>query len=295
MNILFIGKVEFSYLSLKKLIELHANIVGVCTSNSSSFNSDYADLSKLCMDNAIPYLNVCDINSDKNFQWIKDKKPDVIFCFGWSSLIKQRLLNFPKLGVVGFHPTELPKNRGRHPIIWALFLGLEKTASTFFFMDEGADSGDVLSQKTVKISTADNAKTLYEKISLIALEQIEEFLPKLSNGLYDKVSQNHVQASVWRKRNKFDGEIDFRMSSKAIYNLVRALTFPYAGAHITINGNDIKVWEVEIDYNNSYGSNIEPGKILKTIGKSITVKTYDGSIILTKHDFVDLPTEGDYL
>ena len=33
----------------------------------------------------------------------------------------------PALGVIGYHPAELPKNRGRHPLIWALVLGLKKT------------------------------------------------------------------------------------------------------------------------------------------------------------------------
>ena len=37
------------------------------------------------------------------------------------------------MGVLGFHPSELPKNRGRHPLIWALALGLKKSASTFFY------------------------------------------------------------------------------------------------------------------------------------------------------------------
>ena len=41
--------------------------------------------------------------------------------------------------------------------IWALVLGLNKTASTFFFMDEGVDSGDILSQKPLNISENDDA------------------------------------------------------------------------------------------------------------------------------------------
>jgi len=56
-------------------------------------------------------------------------------------------LDLPHLGVIDFHPAALPANRGRHPIIWALVLGLQETASTFFFMDEGADSGDIISQE----------------------------------------------------------------------------------------------------------------------------------------------------
>ena len=90
------------------------------------------------------------------------------------------------MGVLGFHPSELPKNRGRHPLIWALALGLKKSASTFFFMDEGIDSGEILSQKIFDILSNDDAQSLYDKMSNNALQQIEEFLPqpkkkKLSN------------------------------------------------------------------------------------------------------------------
>ena len=79
---------------------------------------------------------------------------------------------------MGYHPASLPENRGRHPIIWALALGLKKSASTFFFMEEGADDGDILSQKEFEILYEDDAKSLYEKVTDMALNQIEDFLPK---------------------------------------------------------------------------------------------------------------------
>ena len=133
MKILFIGTVEFSYRALKKLVELNADIVGICTKDKSNFNSDFADLTPICNKNKIPLKYIDDINSIENINWIKSLNPDVIFCFGWSSLIKKELLNLTKLGIVGYHPASLPENRGRHPIIWALTLGLKKSASTFFF------------------------------------------------------------------------------------------------------------------------------------------------------------------
>ena len=88
--------------------------------------------------------------------------------------IKKNILNLTPMGVLGFHPTKLPQNRGRHPLIWALALGLKKVPQ-HFFMDEGADSGDILSQKDFDISHNDDAKTLYDKVVEIALEQIAQF------------------------------------------------------------------------------------------------------------------------
>ena len=179
MRVLFIGKVEFSLHALQKLLKLKVNIVGVCSKKTSDFNSDFADLSPTCLSNLIPFLNVKDINSPTSVKWIKNLSPDVIFCFGWSSLIKKEVLNIAPLGVIGYHPTKLPQNRGRHPLVWTLALGLKESASTFFFMDEGADTGDILSQVDFQISYDDNAQTLYNKVINIALSQIENFVSKL--------------------------------------------------------------------------------------------------------------------
>ncbi|MEO1942807.1 MAG: formyltransferase family protein, partial [Candidatus Thioglobus sp.] len=179
MRVVFIGTVEFSLRVLEKLINLNVNLIGVCTKKTPTFNSDFADLKPLCISNKTPCLCVDDINSYNSIEWIKNLNPDIIFCFGWSSLIKKEVLSIAPMGVVGYHPTALPKNRGRHPLIWALVLGLEKSASTFFFMDEGADTGDILSQVGFEISYQDDAQSIYKKVVNIALAQIEEFVPKL--------------------------------------------------------------------------------------------------------------------
>ena len=197
------------------------------------------------------------------------------------------------MGVLGFHPSKLPQNRGRHPLIWALALGLKKSASTFFFMDEGFDSGKILSQKEFDILVSDDAKTLYNKFVNIALLQIEDFLTHLEKKTYHTIKQNHKISNIWRKRIKFDGQIDFRMTSQAIYNLVRALTKPYVGAHINYKEKEIIIWKVEMIKNKQ--NNIECGKVLDINKDNILVKTYDGAVKITHHEFKKLPNIGEYL
>lgn len=150
MRILFIGCIKSSYILLETLYKQNYNIVGVVTKQQSSFNADYYDLSLFCIENKIDYKYTKDINDEDTIQYIKEKQADIIYCFGWSQLLKEKVLNIPKIGVVGFHPAKLPYNKGRHPIIWALALGLEETASTFFWMDIGADTGDSATRSVVK-------------------------------------------------------------------------------------------------------------------------------------------------
>jgi len=293
MRIFFIGTVEFSKYALAKLIELKTEVVGVATKASSAFNADFADLTPLCKKANIPYKFVKNINDKLELEWIKSLYPDVIFCFGWSGLLKEEILRLPRLGVVGFHPAALPRNRGRHPIIWGLVLGLEETATSFFFIDEGTDSGDILSQRKIKIDYPDDAQSLYSKIIDIAMVQIEEFMPELKSGTYFRVPQDHSLANTWRKRTKNDGKIDFRMSSQLIYNLVRALTKPYVGAHVIYTEKEYKIWKCRQRESNC--SNLEPGKILAVEEKIITVKTGDGALDLIEHDFEVMPRVGEYL
>jgi len=293
MKIVFIGAVTFSEKTLEKLIVLKADIVGVCTLEKSSFNADHVDLTQLCMKHNIPVRYTTDVNSDENISWIKTFVPDVIFCFGWSRLLKTDLLNLAPLGVLGYHPAALPANRGRHPLIWALILGLNETASTFFFMDDCADSGDIVSQYPIKISENDNAGTLYKRITETSLEQIDEFLPTLQSGDCKRIKQDHSKSNTWRKRDKNDGKIDWRMSAITIHNLVRGLTKPYIGAHIEYKDEIIKVWETRVIRDSE--KNIEPGKVILVDNNGIVVKTGENAIRLIKTDPVLDIGPGSYL
>jgi methionyl-tRNA formyltransferase len=293
VKIFFIGSVEFSRMMLQKLINMRAIIVGVAAKKESSFNSDFVDIADVCRQHSIPCRYIQNINALETVQWISELKPDIIFCFGWSNLLKKDVLGAAPMGVVGFHPAKLPANRGRHPLIWALALGLNETASTFFFMDEGADSGNILSQKIVSIDRSDDAASLYQKITDAALLQIGEFVPHLKNRTYKAIPQNHALSNSWRRRGRIDGQIDFRMSGETIFNLVRALTKPYVGAHIYYKGEDIKVWKVKpIPHDQQ---NTEYGKIVATHNNILTVRTADGAVEILNHDFKTLPQPGEYL
>lgn len=296
MKIIFIGTVESSRHAFIKLIELNVEVVGVITKRMSTFHSDFADLTEVCEKNNIPIYYAKDINQEECVRWVKDKKSDVLFCFGWSQLIKEPLLSLAPLGVIGFHPALLPKNRGRHPIIWALALGLDKTGSTFFFMDGGADSGDILSQVEISIEYSDNATTLYNKVTKSALKQIENFLPALIKNSYERVPQDHSKATYWRKRMYNDGLIDWRMPARGIYNLVRALSCPYVGAHAIYKSKECKIWSVS-EVNGHHPNNIEPGKVIEVNKEdnTFTVKCGIDSITVVEHELISPPEIGEYL
>ncbi len=128
MKAVFMGCVELSYSLLERLLELEGiELAGVVTRKVSDFNADFRSLQPLAESAGAPCLNVTGTDQDGMAAWIGDIGPDVVFCFGWSYLLGPEILAIPREGVIGYHPALLPKNRGRHPIVWALVLGLEET------------------------------------------------------------------------------------------------------------------------------------------------------------------------
>jgi methionyl-tRNA formyltransferase len=292
MRIIFIGSVLFSKITLDTLLELNAKIVGIITKESSSFNSDFVNLSDIAKCHNIPYLITNNVNEQIVLDWVKKLEPEIIFCFGWSSLLKKEILDIPSMGVLGFHPSLLPYNKGRHPIIWAKVLGLNKTGATFFFMDENADSGDILSQVEIPILFEDDANSIYNKVIEASKNQLFHFLPILISKKYKRIPQTN-EGNTWRKRNKEDGKIDFRMSTNSILNLIRGLSYPYPGAHCIYNNEEIKIWKAEKGF--SKDLHFEPGKVLNLSKNNIEIKTGDSSIIFIDHEFHILPSLDSYI
>jgi methionyl-tRNA formyltransferase len=280
MRIVFVGAVEFSRYCLEAVLKNGGDVVAVLTlpKEHAGFHSDYADLSDVAIQHGITVYRLNNINNAENVKLIQSLSPDIIFVFGWSQLISKRILDIPPMGCIGTHPALLPRNRGRHPIVWALAEGLEESGLTFFYLDEGADSGDILCQRPFPITREDDARALYEKIKGLASEAIAEFLPKLEQGIAPRVPQDHSQATYWRKRTGKDGEIDWAAPTVKIYNLIRALARPYVGAHTYAAGRKVTIWRAILPRRPlpTKADGVAPGTVFTTAGKGLAVRTGDG-------------------
>jgi len=279
---------------LQVLLEHRKQIVGVVTRKKSEYNADFCSLAPQCEQNNIPFTFADDTTEEGVETFIRKCSPDVIYCFGWSRLISDKILEIPRLGGIGFHPAELPYNRGRHPLIWALVLGLKNTASSFFKMTAEADAGNIISQEPIDIAYEDDAQDLYDKVLAAASKQVLEFTEYVEK--YGEFSCIRVEdeGNTWRKRGKPDGQIDWRMSSENIYNLIRALTHPYVGAHFCDKEKEYRIWKAQV-YRETVPVNLEPGKILQVNSThDFVVKTGDGAIRILDCDEVILQ-EGEYL
>ncbi len=295
MRALFIGSVEFSrglLAEVRKKSEIE--IVGLVTKEKSKFNSDFFDLSADFAPGSCPEVFYFKNDLEKMSVWVKEKKPDIIFCFGWSHLLPAEVIALSPGGVIGYHPSALPANRGRHPIIWALALGLDRTASSFFFINSEVDDGDIISQKEVLIRAEDYAMDLYKNLEKVAVLQLREILSQLVEKKLIARKQSALSSNHWRKRSEVDGKIDWRMSAQAIYNLVRALSPPYPGAFFQYGDLKIQVTRCFHEPANDLQNRV-PGEVLRVSKGFVAVKAGEGLIKMKTSEIDVTLREGEFL
>jgi methionyl-tRNA formyltransferase len=296
-RIVFVGAVKFSRHCLETLIGMGAPIRAVLTPTAESlqYNSDCADLAPVARDAGIPVYRFAKINTPEVRTILTEIAPDVVFAFGFSQLVGADLLAIPRLGWIGTHPTLLPRHRGRHPIPWAIVNGLTETGLTFFRLDEGADSGDIVWQKPIPMDPEEDAGTLYSKVEACASEGLAELLPQLLRGVVPRRPQDETLASYWRKRTEEDGEIHWNGPVETVHRLVRALTRPYLGAHTFYAGQRLVVWRGTVASRTA--PDADPGRVLVGGEGRLLVAARDGVLELTDWHLAGdrRPSTGDIL
>lgn len=288
----FVGSVAFSARCLEALYEIpEADIVAVLAPSAAPANSDFIDLGSVTARHGRQIRRIKRIAEEAEF--LNGLALDVLFVFGLSQILPSSVLRAPRMGCIGSHPALLPQNRGRHPLIWTLANGLSRGGLSLLWLDEGVDTGDIWMQRQFDISLDDDAGSLYERIGSLAVEMLRVGVPELARGSIVRTPQDHARANVWRKRDPEDGRIDWRMSSRRIHNLVRALRPPYPGAECIIDRIAVKVWRTRI-YEDSVDPRFEPGRVLQA-APSVIIKTGDGALEIVEWDLGIAPPEGGYL
>ena len=294
MKIIFVSGVKFGYELLEEILKNDFEVSAVFSynENKKSLYSDFASFDTLCENYKIKNFHVNNINDVENIKTIKSLNPDIILVMGWSQLLKNEIIQIPKLGVVGSHPTELPKFRGRAPIPWTILKELTESALTFFFIEEGIDNGDIVSQKKFKICENDDSESIYDLIIKLGKNMIIETLKDFQNNSITRIPQNEKNfVEYWSKRTPDDGKINWSKSAKDISTLIRASTHPYPGAFTFFKNLPLKIFKASyVDDNTS-----NPGAIISIDDKTVRIGTGNGSIYLKKiqynSDIDILPTK----
>ena len=191
-----------------------------------SQTSGYYPLHKLAEELGLPYRKYIKINDKEHIECIKALEPDYIFAIGFSQLISRELINAAKIGVIGFHPTSLPKFRGRAAVVWQMLLGVKESKVSLFFINEQADAGPIIGQEVYFIDDNDYVIDVHKKIEEAEVKLIKKIIPLIENNEIEAVPQDDSKASYLLKRIPEDGIIFWDKTAKEIQLLIRATSSP---------------------------------------------------------------------
>jgi len=243
-RIVFVGVHQESRAPFEYLLATGENVVGLVTltpEQAAKF-SGTTDLATPARDVQIPTLEVTTLKDEGAVEFVEKLRPDILLVVGWMRLLTDRVLRIPKIACLGFHASLLPKYRGRAPINWALINGETKTGNTLMVLAPGADEGDIVAQREIRIEFEDDCNTLYEKVAQTEVDMLADILPQIRIGRLPRIHQDPGAATVMPRRRPEDGLIDWGKDARRLYDWVRALTHPYPGAFTWLNGQKLFVW-----------------------------------------------------
>jgi len=287
VNALLIGSVSSSLHALDALLGNDVVLTGVLGLDESARSgvADYHDLRDASERAGVPFQSFQKIDEPTVERFIRTHQPDLLWVIGLSQLVPGRLIRIARHGGVGFHPTMLPKGRGRAPVAWTI-LRQERAAVTLFFLNDEPDSGDIIAQREVPVLRDDYSEDLIARTNKTLREVIAELAPAIRSGNLPRTPQDHSLATVYARRSPADGLIDWKQSTEEIYRLIRAAGRPYAGAFMSVGNQKLTIWRARpaqsTEIPTQYGRN-QAGSVLRIDPmRGMLVRTTDGALWLTE-------------
>lgn len=205
--------------------------------------------------------------------------PQIGIVIAYGRLIPPDLLAWPTHGMVGVHPSLLPRYRGAAPIPWALLSGETTSGVTIFRLNERLDAGEVLLQRSVAIAPRENAEQLTRRLAQLGAQALVEGLEAIAAGRATWSPQDESRASFAPKLTKAQGCIDWRQPAAVIERLVRAMV-PWPAARCLWEGHELKLWDASVHERSERRGETVPGTVLQMEERAVTVATGDGALDL---------------
>lgn len=278
MRVIVLGTSDFTKAVASGLRRGGAEIAAIVSLPQAALPLNSTDLKSLAAGFGADYLEVADINSAGARRALAAYGADFLMST-WPKILSAQTLRVPRRFVIGSHPTDLPHNRGRHPLHWLVDLGIARSKLSFFLMDEGVDTGRVLAKEPFAVGT-----TIGRAVAAMnAAGEAGAF--KLARRLrreprYRGSAQPRRGANYWRRRTPHDVTIDPRMAAAAIVRLVRSFGPPYPCANLIIGDQALKVADAREVPLRGTQSRYEPGKIIAIGRRSVTMKAGDKNVAL---------------
>lgn len=147
------------------------------------------------------YKAACEVILDCRCKIAHDEEPaDIAIAPLLSEKVPNSKLYEPFWGTLIFHPSPLPYGRGAASIKWAYRRNEPITAATWFWADEGLDTGDICEQEIVKIDYNLRPRDFYALHIIPAMKRtLKRSLIGIQNGVRRRIPQQEIYATFDKK------------------------------------------------------------------------------------------------
>ena len=285
LRVLFMGNHNVGIQVIKAIMK-SAKLIGVvCHPYDIEDGKVYESVHSFALNENIPAIRGT-AKSKVVFDFIEKQSPDLIWVTDYRYILPENIINLPKFGCINLHPSLLPKYRGRASLNWAIIKGENQLGLTAHFIDKGVDTGEIIEQIPLSITSSDYIEDVLDRLYPIYYRITLSILNKILTSKLKSTKQPIGDYQVFPKRTPDDGEIDWSKPISQILNLIRAVSRPYPGAFKKTKNTKLIIWRAE---------NVDDGLLEGAIGEvllesqeSLFIKCIDGLLKVTDWEYVQL-------
>ena len=232
----------------------------------------------LAVERGVPVAQPVSLRRPASVAALARLSPEVGIVAAYGKILRQEVLEVPRLGHLNVHGSLLPRWRGAWPIGAAILAGDETTGVSIMRLDEGMDTGPVLAQRSVPISPQDTTGSLERELAGLGAELLVETLPAYLAGRAEGKRQDDSLATYCHTIGKEAGEIEWAQPAAQIERHVRAMT-PWPGAYTWWNGKQLRICHARLAPGSDVESGRPPGTVAMQDG-AVVVLTGSGALAL---------------
>lgn len=167
MKIFICGQKSFGAAVAKRLFEDGHKIVGVAPPPQQKYKDKVVGWAML---NGVPIIDDCEHLTSDHIP----NDTDLIVSAHSHWIINKRVLAATTYGGIGYHPSLLPRHRGRDAVRWAIAMGDAITGGTIYRLNDKCDGGDVILQKMQFINRKWDYHELWRRLFPIGVELLSD-------------------------------------------------------------------------------------------------------------------------
>lgn len=282
MRVIFMGTPDFAVSTLQAIYEAGHEVCLVVTQpdkpKGRGHAMQYTPVKEYALEKGIEVFQPVKIKEQDAVEKLRSYQADIMVVVAFGQIVSKEILEMCPYGCINVHASLLPKYRGAAPIQRVIIDGEKESGVTIQQMDEGIDTGDILSKVVVPIDKKETGGTYHDKLAEAGAKLCVTTMEDIATGKSTKTPQKDEDSCYAKKLYKELGELDFTKDAVELERLIRGLN-PWPSAYTTLHGKTLKVWAADVEDKEYEG---EIGTIVAKTKKSLVVKTGKGALAITE-------------